>query len=401
MAGRPQLDIGTHGEITVQPEGDKFMATARFRDSDGVTRQVRARADTEAKAKAALRTKLRDRKKRCGADDMTNESTLRELCEAWLDTLEPRRRSVTGTRKNSLTDETVEKYTDLIQRLIIPSVGSLRLREWTTQRAQRYLNSVETQKRLIRSLLTQITSYGVRIGALETNVMRDTERVATRDADKRVLTPADVDELIRRARAWTLRQPGQGGPTRGVDMVELVTLLMATGARIGEVLALRWSDVENLDDASAPCRVIICGTVNGKGQRVKWTKSESGHRRVTLPEFGRAALQKQRERGLPFDLIFPTRNGTPRWRNNVNRSWREIRGDDYAWCIPRTFRKTVATATERVLGADDAARQLGHSSSSVTKKFYIDRALDAPSTVSEALDGFAPTDRPNLRVVGD
>lgn len=102
---------------------------------------------------------------------------------------------------------------------------------------------------------------------------------------------------------------------------------------------------------------------------------------------GRRALQAQRDRDLPFDLVFPSPTGTPRWPNNVNRAWREIRGEDYGWVTPRTFRKTVGTAIERVAGAEAAAAQLGHSTPDVTRKHYIDRAIDAPDNRA-ALEGF-------------
>ncbi|BBY56086.1 hypothetical protein MKOR_33370 [Mycolicibacillus koreensis] len=70
-------------------------------------------------------------------------------------------------------------------------------------------------------------------------------------------------------------------------MVELVTLLMATGERIGEILALRWKeDIEHLDDLDQPCAVTISGTVTRKGVREPFPKSVHGFRRLLLPEFG-------------------------------------------------------------------------------------------------------------------
>jgi integrase len=133
-------------------------------------------------------------------------------------------------------------------------------------------------------------------------------------------------------------------------------------------------------------------------------KSEYGYRTVILPEFGRQALLRQRARGYPYELVFPSSAGTPRWVNNVNRTWREIRGGDFDWVTPKVFRKTAATAIERDFGAEAAAAQLGHSSPDITRKHYIDRATEAPDNRA-ALDRFAPKTAnnprtpPHLRVV--
>lgn len=56
-------------------------ARARFRDRDGVTREVKAVAATEAKAKAKLRGALKDRRRGpAGTDDeLTPESTVEDL----------------------------------------------------------------------------------------------------------------------------------------------------------------------------------------------------------------------------------------------------------------------------------------------------------------------------------
>lgn len=99
----------------------------------------------------------------------------------------------------------------------------------------------------------------------------------------------------------------------------------AAGERTGKILAVRWEDVEHLDDTDRPATVTIAGTVGKKGQRKPIPKSEHGHRVLVLPEFGREALKRQRDRGYPFELVFPSAAGTPRWVNNVNRTWRDSR----------------------------------------------------------------------------
>ncbi|OBY29659.1 hypothetical protein ACT18_21790, partial [Mycolicibacter kumamotonensis] len=87
--GRPRLEIGTFGDINTQLlTNGHWKARARFRDRDGVTREVKAVATTEAKAKAKLRGTLKDRRRGpAGTDDeLTPESTVADLLTHWIAT---------------------------------------------------------------------------------------------------------------------------------------------------------------------------------------------------------------------------------------------------------------------------------------------------------------------------
>ncbi|MBN7483730.1 tyrosine-type recombinase/integrase [Mycobacteroides abscessus] len=409
MAGRPRLEIGTYGEISARStKSGKFLAETRFRDSDGVTRPVTATSDTEAKAKARLKTKLKERQ-HGSVDELTRESPFSALIDRWLESLEERRRPVDAVERvpGTLDEETVTKYQEAAEQIIKPGLGEVTIRELNTQRLDTYLDTVTSRKRHARTVLMQACALGVRWNLLEYNPVRETKKPPRSTPDKRVLTPDDVKILMARTLEWQTRKPGEGGPARGVDMTTIVAMLLATAERTGEVLAIRWDeDIQYLDDYTRPAEVTVSGTITKKGKRKSLPKSDHGYRIVKLPEWAREELLSQRARGVPFDLVFPTRNGTPRRPGNINRSWREIRGDDFEWVIPRTFRKTTGTAIEREHGADQAAKQLGHSSPDVTRKHYINRAHEAGDYTEtlEGLNPFSPNkDRisPNLRVVGE
>jgi integrase len=69
-------------------------------------------------------------------------------------------------------------------------------------------------------------------------------------------------------------------------------------------------------------------------------------------------------------------------------------GTGFEWVTPHTFRRTVATVLDRERSTDDAAAQLGHSDTAVTKAHYIAKAHRAPD-VSDTLQQFArPPDQP-------
>jgi len=172
-----------------------------------------------------------------------------------------------------------------------------------------------------------------------------------------------------------------------------VDILLATGARIGEVLAIRWSDAELAGTSPV---VTLSGTLvylRGKGLfRQGWTKSDAGYRMVSLPKFAVDVLKRRQAEAKPNDLdaVFPSRNGTWLAPNNVRRQWRAARKDTgLEWVIPHTFRKTVATLIDQETDTKTAAAQLGHKNEEITTAYYIQKAHQAPD-VSSVLDALGP-----------
>jgi integrase len=106
--------------------------------------------------------------------------------------------------------------------------------------------------------------------------------------------------------------------------------MLATGARIGEILALRWED---LDLAAERPTLTICGTlvyVKGKDFfRQEWTKSDAGYRMIVLPRFavGMLLARKLVASDNPNDAIFASRHDTWLSPNNVRRQWRQARAE--------------------------------------------------------------------------
>jgi integrase len=67
------------------------------------------------------------------------------------------------------------------------------------------------------------------------------------------------------------------------------------------------------------------------------------------------------------------------------------RGTGLEWVIPHTFRKAVATLVSEHATSELAACQLGHSSSQVTRDFYVAKPPNA-ADVSELLQSLGEGD---------
>jgi integrase len=385
---RPPLPIGTWGNIRTEQLGPgKFCARARFHDYDGKTRDVEAVGASKPAAVRALKVKLRDRVAP-NDDEITRETRISTLAHLWLDELAAEER---------ITPQTLSRYEISVRVSILPALGDLRIREAGVGRLDKFLREVAKDRpaaaRGAKVALNQMFALAVRHGALQSNPVRDTGRLRK---PRRTVVALEVEHLegVRAAiRAWQQPTPGRSGPRPTGDLADMVDLLLATGARIGEILAVRWEDV-NLG-ADRPT-LTICGTivyVKGKGLfRQDWTKSDAGHRTVVLPRFavGMLMARKITVADNPIDAIFPTRNGTWVSPNNVRRLWRQVRADTgLEWVTPHSFRRTVATLIDKEANVDSAAAQLGHGSKEITKKHYIIKPNIAPdsSDILEQLGG--------------
>ena len=95
---------------------------------------------------------------------------------------------------------------------------------------------------------------------------------------------------------------------------------------------------------------------------------------MTLPKFIRPMLSKRLETAL-VAWVFPSAAGKARWSENVRAQWRDaLAGSHVEWITPHDLRKAVATA----LGTEAAQDQLGHASSTITDKHYVEKKTLRP-----------------------
>ena len=173
------------------------------------------------------------------------------------------------------------------------------------------------------------------------------------------------------------------------DLADPFTILVATGLRRGELLALRWSDYDESAGTLAVCGKVV--RIMGKGlERSDETKTAAGRRTIALPRFAIEVLRERR--GLPYlgehpVILFPSMAGTWRDPNNFGRDWRRVRDElGVPEVTTHSFRKSVATLIDDSgLSARIGADHLGHSRPSMTQDVYMTRGK-VHSQVADALD---------------
>ena len=397
--GRPALPLGTHGKIgfTVAASApNRVRARAYFRDLDGEVRQVTKFGPSKAAAERALKLALRDRVAP-GQSDITGETKVEVLGRRWLDEL-PSDRS----------PNTRQTYLYVLENYVIPTVGSLRVREVKTPAIDRTLKMIHTEAgpgsaKTARSVLSGMFRVAVRHGAVSANPVREAAPInAPRKSRVRALTRDEVEEMMQLLRSH--------GRATELDLPDVVDFMLGTGLRIGETLAVRRgtnSDGEPLLDLTHSTVEINATIVRIKGKGLiiqEWPKTTAGWRRLALPRYAIEIIERrsrERRRQPPLGIVFGSPLGHLRDPSNIAGDLREVldgigcptcegRGwinssdghrarcgsGPFSWVTSHIFRKTVATRLDEAgLSARQIADQLGHAHPSLTQDVYMGRKV--------------------------
>ena len=203
------------------------------------------------------------------------------------------------------------------------------------------------------------------------------------------LNPDEARQLLDAARAAECRN----------RYAALYPLAIGTGARIGELAALRWRDVD-LDNAT----VRISRTRSSARSGPRYTSPKSGKSRtVSLPEFAVAALRRHRTRQAEErlargmgkgddDLVFPGRDGVSPFNTDtlLRHNFRPLLERAGLGSRRRNLHDLrhsfATTALSRGVYVKVVQEALGHSTSAMTLDVYshvIPSMGDAAATVMQ------------------
>ena len=308
--GRKQMKPGTWGKITRTEIGPgDWAARCWQRDEFGNRHRRYATGATGPKAEAALIELLTDDSPTMGAG-ITSETTINELADAWVARIK---------EEDVKEDSTITRYTEVINGLVRPTIGTLRLHEATTRRLDKAFSMWISEGRTSRArnakhILRAMFKMAEQHDAIRSNPMIGVRTVPRVKKQIRAISVAGMYLLRSAVHSWEGRS--RSGPKSLNPMSDIIDLLLATGARIGEVLAVRWCDIDlSLEHPT----VTICGTLVSETGAPVWrkdtTKSPAGMRTLTLPRFAVDMLLRRRINAVavhdnPNGAVFCTRNGT-------------------------------------------------------------------------------------------
>lgn len=329
-----------------------------------------------------------------GGNRTTGATTVDQLLDQWLEHCVSVGRSPT----------TVRKYHEIADRTVRPELGKLRLTKLTARDLDRLYakltakgNAPATVRR-VHALIGAALHQAERWELVDRNVARRAQPPEVRT--KRVMAPS-VQEVKQ-----VLVEAEQTDPTLAV----LLTLAATTGARRGELCALRWSDLDWGLATLAIERSVY--EVQGGGWAEKDTKTHQ-ERSVGLDEFTLAVLTAHRGRvdalaaelGLEVlpDAFLISRSPVgsepilPSVVTHFTSKVAKRAGVDTHLHALRHFSATQAIAS----GFDPVTvgSRLGHADPSITLRVYAHalerRDRDLANSLGQALAGSgSPDDHP-------
>lgn len=405
---RQKLMVGTYGEIScTRLANGSWQARARYCDVDGVVRQYRKNGETKTKARANLKAFLVEHTGTFGDGALSPDDTVQDLLDVWFKKMEQ--------ADGGPSPETLGYYRSHVRWVLDRDkteqpLGAYQLRHVRPVIIQAALDSsgvsADMRKR-IRSVLVRAFNMAIFHEAINGNPAAAVPSVPVPRNKKKPIAVKDLDAVRTAIREWANAEK-RNGP-KSVDLPDIVEMLVATGMRIGELLALRWSDIELTpppgrgdDDGWFPW-LMVNGQITSKGKRVDYGKSDAAIRPIAIPDWAAAMLRRRKVAQRPNDLdaVFVTRNGTWHYPTNIQGRLRHIRLlGDYAdltvlqGVTPHSFRRTVATQIDEVYDAEAAMTQLGHTSKTVTERHYINRKLVVPD-YRAATERLAPVSENN------
>lgn len=355
---RPRTPPGQHGKISARKtETGQWVARTYYRDQYGKRRDVTARATTKAAAQRRLTAKL---------ENLTNHgatiTTLREALESWLG-------------QHRVAPQTKPTYTAAVER-VSKDIGNLQVHELSTPMLYRYITELDAKPTTVstcRRVLKMALDREVINGTIATNPM---SLVPATPAARKIPKALTAEQIIE------LRQYLANSCENRAWLPLLVDFLLATGARVGEALGIRWQDI---DFETRQCT--IRGTVVDRTK--SWqAHTKTGHARAVILPAGIIDALSSVPRVSEFVFV-GARGGLLTGANAGTVLRNVLRGSSWEWITFHTFRRTVATLIDRAAGSNAASVQLGHEKDSMTRRSYIERRgiADNSAVLQEALYG--------------
>jgi integrase len=301
--------------------------------------------------------------------------TLADVATAWI------------AAQTHLRPSTYERYEAVLRIHVLSRLGRIRLVALTEDDVVSLIAAMRAKGLAAATInktvmvLGRVLGHAARRGLIPTNPVARLERGERPASDRREMRFLERDEIVQ-----LILQADRYRP--------LLAAAIFTGLRLGELLALRWADV----DLTAGL-VRVRKQLDRHGVRVEPKTPKAVREVVLMPALGRILRESRVSSRFSGDddPVFVSTAGTPMHYRNINRRGLSVaaeraglNGGDRPNLRFHDLRHTFAS----LLIAEGAnivfvSRQLGHASPDITLRVYahlFDRAAHAEHT-RQALEG--------------
>lgn len=320
-----------NNEGSVFKRGDgKWVAIVNFGiDENG--KRIRKAFYGNTRSEVIIKMTTNALKKLKGGHASIKNDNLHVLFHEWLMTF----------KRAMVCPRTFEKNLETARLHIYPEIGDLKLEDISSPTIQRIFNKkimegyALASVRKIKFLLNQFFDYAEESGFIESNPIKKTK---LQSRERKTQTDEEYKAVPIEARQRFLTVIKHSAVLEPICMMQ-----MFAGLRIGEVLALKWKDIDfenklvNIDNA-----ITITPKIDKKGNTITRdtvisdTKTSASMREVPMPMILVECLERwkkvrwirQRKTGISFiaptDLVFSSNDGTLRTYSGTRKMFDKL-----------------------------------------------------------------------------
>lgn len=303
---------------------------------------------TEAEAIAARNKALRDLEQ--GTWVANSKQTVAEYLDYWLE----------HVHRSQVEFTTYLDYRAMLDIHINPTLGHVQLQKLTMKQVQMFCSKL--QERLspgrvknTHALLHAAIEHSVKEGLVARNVAEGVQLPRLESKERAVLTLEQADQLLAAS---------------SEQLKMILTIAVTTGMRRGEILSLKWLDID-LERRFLQVRRNLV-VIRGQGFHEKGPKTAHGRRKITLPHFVVELLKVHKAEQEKMKLA--DRSG---WIEKGLVFCSEHGDYFYPWRLDRAFKKLLVVAKLPYMRFHD----LRHSA------FTILLAMGVPAKVVQEIAG--------------
>lgn len=331
--------------------------------------------DAEAKFEAYMKQLAEEQRLQAEAEAMNSDCNkpMHQVIDAWIEAF---------FNNCDLSESTKALYVGNYKlHFKDTELASKKLKDVTALMIQEFYNSCDLKNsnlKAINKLLTHFYTY-CELNGICANIVRPVKVPKKDTADKLhgiheidVWDDKDLKKVIKELSGTTMRF--------------LVVLAVNSGARISELLALTYNDIEgNKLTINKQTTEVTYG--DKCGVRLSNTKTACSNRVIYLSDEVVKEYEKHKKvhqaemmkKGYRTDIIFSTTTGKYHFKRDVTRSldrlYKRINVPKHTF---HAFRHTFATNLSRAgVPIEQTSKLMGHSGSDVTQQYYINIGQEA------------------------
>jgi integrase len=353
---------------------------ARYTDANGMRRSIMGKTAAEVEEKLTAAKNARNKGMPSAPDA---RKTVGQYAAEWLE-----------SRRRRIRESTWIRYEQHIRLQIVPVIGRVHLIKLNRDNLQHLYarcladGLAPSSVAQVHTLMHHILKDAMRSDLIQRNVAELANPPRVEKREMQIYTTEQVETLLDAA--------------EGHWLAPMIALTVATGLRAGEVIALRWRDVD------LPCGVLHVkrtrtrtakGYVDGRS-----TKTGSGVRDIRLVPFAVDALKSHRARQaaerlrlgelwVDEDRVFPSSMGKALDASNFHRQWGKLLARA---SLPEIhFHDLRHSAASWLLSQGvpvvDVSKLLGHANPAITMRFYAHALPDSQDRVAAAMETLLPS----------